>query len=367
VNGVYNGGAMAHAWSKTRRTDSYEKPGIMMKRATIFFLLAIALADLPACMPSPDCLRKDVSCAGLVTDTLGINDYGLNQDTWLGLIQAKELGYLDQIAYIETVDPRDGEKNILKFANYGYDVIVTVGMGLRNETLHFADLNPGSVFIGIDQADGEIRPNLISVSFPEDQAGFLAGALAAHLTRTKVIGAVCETSDLDPMWRYCEGFRKGALHIDKDVKVLIKYRNDGNSEKLFMDSEWGSTVAREMIQQGADVIFGAGGGTGQGALAAAAEERIYAIGAEKDQGQVFTEATSSIVTSIYGQSSYQVREMMRLIQSNEWTNAKLSGAIGVAPYNPNIQISGESMKEIEKLQFDLAVGTIKTEVAPSAP
>jgi basic membrane protein A len=318
-------------------------------------------------MQSPDCFRKDVFCAGLVTDTLGINDYGLNQDTWLGLTQAKEAGYLDQIAYIETVDPRDGEKNIAKFARDGYDIIVTVGMGLRDETLHFADLNPGSVFIGIDQADEEIRPNLISITFPEDQAGFLAGALAARLTQTKVIGAVCETSGLDPMWRYCEGFRKGALYIDKDIKVLVKYRNDGNSEKLFIDSEWGNATARAMIQQGADVIFGAGGGTGQGALVAAAEERVYAIGTEKDQGRALIEATSSIVTSVYGHSSYQIREMMRLIQSNEWTNAKLSGSVGFASYNPNIQISEETMKEMEKLLSDLAAGTIQTGVSPGAP
>ena len=338
-----------------------------MIRRVFFILLAIALAGLPACMQSPDCFRKDVFCAGLVTDTLGINDYGLNQDTWLGLTQAKEAGYLDQIAYIETVDPRDGEKNILKFAEDGYDVIVTIGMGLRNETLHFVDLYPASVFIGIDQADDEIRPNLISVTFPEDQAGFLAGALAARLTQTKVIGAVCETSGLDPMWRYCEGFRKGALHIDKDVRVFVKYRNDGSSEKLFIDSEWGNTIAHEMIQQGADVIFGAGGGTGQGALVAAAEAHVYAIGAEKDQERVLTEATSSIVTSVYGHSSYQVREMMRLIQSDKWTNSKISGLIGFAPYNPNIQVSDETKKEMEKLLFDLAADTIKTEVAPSAP
>ena len=338
-----------------------------MKRRAYFFFLAIVLFGFSSCTQSPDCFRKDVFCAGLVTDTLGLNDHGLNQDTWLGLVQAKEAGYLDHIAYIETVDPRDGEKNIAKFARDGYDVIITVGMGLRNETLHFADLNPGSVFIGIDQADDEIRPNLISVTFPEDQAGFLAGALAARLTQTKVIGAVCETSGLDPMWRYCEGFRKGALHIDDEITVLVKYRNDGDREKLFIDSEWGDTTAHEMIQQGADVIFGTGGGTGQGALVAAAEKRVYAIGAEKDQGRVLTEATSSIVTSVYGRGSYQVQEMMRLIQSNEWTNAKLSGSIGFEPYNPNIQIPEETIKEMEILLLDLAAGTIKTEVAISAP
>jgi len=332
----------------------------------IAFYLSLFLY-LSACATKLDCTRKDVFCAGLVTDTLGINDNGLNQDTWLGLTQAKEAGYLNQIAYIETVDPRDGEKNILKFAEDGYDVIVTVGMGLRKETLRFADLYPASVFIGVDQADNEIRPNLISITIPEDQAGFLAGALAARLTQTKIIGAVCETSGIDSMWRYCEGFRKGALHIDNKIKVLVEYRNNGSSEKLFIDSEWGGATARKMIQQSADVIFGAGGGTGQGALSAAADERVYAIGAEEDQARVLTESASSIVTSVYGRGSYQVKELMRLIQSSKWTNAKVSASIGFAPYNPNIQISDETLKEMEKILFDLTAGAIKTEVTPSAP
>ena len=59
--------------------------------------------------------------------------------------------------------------------------------------------------------------------------------------------------------------------------------------------------------------------------------------------------------------------MMRLIQSDKWTNSKISGLIGFAPYNPNIQVSDETKKEMEKLLFDLAADTIKTEVAPSAP
>ena len=318
-------------------------------------------------MRSSDCFRKDIVCAGLVTDTLGISDHGLNQDAWLGLTRAKEAGYLDRIAYIETVDPRDGEKNILKFSNDGYDVIVTVGMGLRNETLHYADVYPALVFIGIDQDDGEIRPNVISITFSEDQAGFLAGALAARLTQTGVIGAVCETSEIISMWRFCEGFRKGALYIDKDINVLVKYRNEGSSEILFIDSEWGQTTAREMIRRGADVIFGAGGATGQGALVAAAESRVNAIGAEKDQGRALTEATSSIVTSLQNGCSLQVQELMQLVQSGKWTNANITGSIVFAPYNSNIHLSNEILMEMEKLRSDLSSGAIKTDVNPSAP
>lgn len=337
------------------------------KSAVFGIVLAIVLFGPAACLQSPDCSRKDVFCAALVTDTLGIEDHGLNQDTWLGMTQAKDAGLLDRIAYIETVDPRDGEKNILKFAKDGYDVIFTVGMGLRKETVHYADLYPDSVFIGINQSDDESRPNLISVVFSEDQAGFLAGALAARLTETRVIGAACETSSLDSMWRYCEGFRAGAQFMDEKVKVFVKYRDGGSSEKLFIDGEWGGKTAEEMIQQGADVIFGAGGATGQGALIAAAREDVYAVGAEKDQGSVLTEASQKIVTSFYGRASLQILEMMRRIKSGEKVNGNVPGVIGLSSYNPNIQISDEIKGEIDQLLAGLSAGTIKTGIPVQVP
>ena len=97
-------------------------------------------------MQSSDCFREDVFCAGLVTDTLGIDDHGMNQDTWAGLEEAKANGLVDRIEYIESVDTRDYEKNIAYFAEKGYDVIITTGIGMRDETLRSADLYPDSVF-----------------------------------------------------------------------------------------------------------------------------------------------------------------------------------------------------------------------------
>ena len=56
---------------------------------------------------------------------------------------------------------------------------------MRDETLHSADLYPDSVFVGMNQPQEEVRPNIISVTFAEDQMGFLAGALAARIQKLK--------------------------------------------------------------------------------------------------------------------------------------------------------------------------------------
>ncbi len=267
-----------------------------------------------SCLPSSDCFDEEIFCAALVTDTLGVNDYGLNQEAWAGLQESQNNGITNQIEYIESVDTRDYQKNIDYFAKKGFDVIITSGIGLQDETLHSSDLYPDSVFVGLNQPFEEARPNLISITFPEDQVGFAAGAFAAQLSKTGIVASVCETSSIASMWRYCEGFRAGALFANPEIRVFVLYRDGGDREKLFIDETWGYENAASLIKRGADVIFAAGGATGQGALRAASEADVYAIGAERNQMQALGENGSGVVTSLYGAGRLEVEETMRFIQ-----------------------------------------------------
>jgi len=328
------------------------------------FHLAIVLASLMACQQSPDCFREDIFCAALVTDTLGLDDHGINQNTWAGLEEAKANKLADRIEYIESVDARDYEKNIAYFASQGFDMIVTTNVGQRDETLHAADLYPDSVFVGMNQPQTETRPNLIPISFAEDQMGFAAGVLAAHLSTTRVVGAICETSGIDSMWRYCEGFRAGAEFINPEIKVIVFYRDEGDSEKLFIDETWGFEAANKAIRRGADVIFAAGAVTGQGALRAASAANIPAIGVERDQTVVLAESGSSVVTSILGQASFEVQEMMRLVRGGNVSEAR-SGQIENVPFDGNFP---ESMQDaVDFLFLNLRNGKIKTAVPLEKP
>jgi basic membrane protein A and related proteins len=270
--------------------------------------------NVSSCLPSSDCFDEEVFCAALVTDTLGIDDHGINQDAWAGLQESQHNGTTNQIEYIESVDTRDYQKNIDYFAKKGFDVIITSGIGLLDETLHSSDLYPDSVFVGLNQPFEESRPNLISITFPEDQMGFTAGALASQLSKTGIVAGVCETSGIDSMWRYCEGFRAGALFLNPEIKVLILYRDSGDREKLFVDESWGYENAISLIRRGADVIFSAGGVTGQGALRAASESKVYAIGTERNQMQALGENGTGVVTSLYGASRLEVEETMRFVK-----------------------------------------------------
>lgn len=329
------------------------------------FIITLALG-LSACQPE-DCTSSKVFCAGLVTDTLGLDDHGINRDTWAGLESAKTNGDVDQIAVIESVDSRDYEKNIAYFAEQGYDAIITTGSGLGDETLRSSDLYPASVFIGINQPQAESRGNLIPVIFAEDQMGFAAGMLAARLSKTKVIGAVCETSGIDSMWRYCEGFRAGAGQTDEKVKVQVVYREGGSSESLFLDEAWGYETGKILIRRGADVIFAAGGLTGQGALRAASEAdvQIHAIGTERNQSAALGDAGSSVVTSFYGRTSSEVQDMMRLLGSSISSYEQGPSQVGYLPLSGNFP---ESLsRDLDALILKLWIGETKTGVLPEKP
>jgi basic membrane protein A len=303
-------------------------------------------------MKSSDCFREDVFCAGLVTDTLGIEDHGINQDSWLGLQNAKANGVVDQIAYIESVDTRDYEKNIAYFAEHGYDTIITAGIGLRDETQRGADLYKGVVFVGLNQPQEkeETRANLIPVTFAEDQMGFLAGVLAARVTKTGSVGAICEDSGIDSMWRTCEGFRAGVKFANKDVKPLIIYRDDGESEKLFLDETWGYDTAQTLIKRGADVIFAAGGITGQSALRVTIDSKIKAIGAERDQAAALGESNFQVVTSVYGDAQLEVENIMRLLKGGNISGQPPS-RIKFIPLGPKFpeNLTGEINEILTKL------------------
>ena len=333
-----------------------------MKNKILF--LAVVLLALPACRQSPDCFSEELFCAALVTDTLGIDDHGVNQNTWAGLEEAQANKFTDRIEYIESVNARDYEKNIAYFASQGFDMIVTTNPALRDETLHAADLYPDSVFVGMNQSQTESRPNLIPITFPEDQMGFVAGVIAATLTKTGVVGAICETSGIDSMWRYCEGFRAGAEFVNPELKVLVFYRDEGDSEKIFIDEAWGYDAANKAIRRGADVVFAAGGVTGQGALHAAAEANIPAIGTERDQAAVLAESGSSVVTSILGQASFEIKEVMRLLRDGNISGERL-GQIENLPLNGNFS---ENLQDgVNFLLITLRNGVIKTNVASEKP
>ncbi|MCC9076913.1 BMP family ABC transporter substrate-binding protein [Litorilinea aerophila] len=305
---------------------------------------------------------------GLVTDVGRVNDRSFNQSAWEGVVQAaQQLGLEENVdyKYIETQDAKDYADNIQQFIDAGYQVIVTVGFALGEATIAAAKENPDIYFIGVDQFQGETLPNLVGLIFHEDQSGFLAGALAAHLTKTGTIAAVLGTDLVPPVVAFKEGYEAGARYVKPDINIISTY-HPGELSQAFTDPEWGAATARQALDQGADVIFGAGGQTGNGALqevatAAEAGQEVYCIGVDTDQWETLPAAHACLVSSAMKLITPSVVDLIMQVHNGTFQGGNYYGPVDLAPFHDfEDKIPQEVKDDLARIKAGLEDGSIST-------
>ncbi|GIK58415.1 MAG: hypothetical protein BroJett015_40780 [Chloroflexota bacterium] len=326
----------------------------------------------PPAAASDDCSSPDVLCVGLITDVGEIDDKSFNQSAWEGVKRAEaELGA--KIDYIETQDAKDYATNIGLFVNNGYDVIVTVGFAMGEATAVAAAEHPSIYFIGVDQFQAwqfdedtaNDLPNLAGLIFNEDKAGFLAGALAAMLSESGTIGAVLGTDLVPPVVAFKEGYEGGARYINPDINLISTY-HPGGLDVAFTDPEWGASTARQALDQGADVIFGAGGKTGNGALIeVAGQEGAFCIGVDTDQWETVPEAHACLVSSAMKLITPGVFDLVNAAKDGAFPAGNFFGTVGLAPFHDfENQISQEIKDKLAEIDAGLQDGSISTGYIP---
>jgi basic membrane protein A len=310
-----------------------------------------------------DCASEDVFCVGFVTDVGRIDDKSFNQSSWVGVQQARdELGA--NIDFVETTDAKDYAANIDLFAGQNYDVIVTSGFAMGEATAEASQKYPDIKFIGIDQFQPDYE-NYAGVIFPEDQSGFLAGALAAMLTESGTVAGVYGTDLVPPVVAFREGFEAGAAYIDPDINLIGTY-HPGGLDVAFTDPDWGATTARQAIDQGADVVFAAAGQTGNGAIIeTAGQEGLWCIGVDTDQWETVPEAHPCLVTSAMKLITPVTFDLISHRAEGTFHGGINVGPVGLAPFHDfDSQISDEIKAELERIDAGLKDGSIETGYVP---
>lgn len=302
----------------------------------------------------------------LVTDIGRIDDGTFNQFAYEGMTAAEEcFGF--ETSYIETVSEADYATNIATTLSDQPDVVITNGFLIATDTLAAAEDNTDVNFIGIDQFQEEFPPNYVGVLFREDQGGYLAGVLAASLSESGVIGVVGGREDVPPVVRFVNAYETGAQSVNPDIQVLSVYNES------FTTPDKGASDAAQFMGEGADVIFGAGGQTGSGGVAAAAEQGVWAIGV--DQDEYFTtfnggDAAGSeyLATSAIKRVDLAVfRNIVAAIQGEfeggVYTLEAANDGITYAPFH-DAEIPEDVAATLEETRQGLADGSIDTGVDP---
>jgi basic membrane protein A len=321
-------------------------------------------AEEPAEEPAEEAAEAPAAImVGLVTDVGRVNDRSFNQSAWQGVLNYAEAAGLgeDEFRYIETQAPTDYADNLQQFIDAGFPVIVTVGFAFGEATTLAAQENPDILFIGVDQFQAETLPNVAGLIFHEDQSGFLAGALAAHLSESGTIAAVLGTDLVPPVVAFKEGYEAGARYINPDINIISTY-HPGELSQAFTDPEWGAATARQAIDQGADVIFGAGGLTGNGALQeVATEEGLYCIGVDTDQWETLPAAHPCLVSSAMKLITPGVEELLTAAAAGEFTGGNHFGGAGLAPFHDfEDDIPQEVKDSLAEIDAGLKDGSITT-------
>jgi len=344
---------------------------MLPKRLNIIIaLVMIFTVILTACSSGQE---KKV-CA--VLDTGGENDRSFNEYTLKGAREAAEAEGLE-FAYIVSEAETDYEKNIQNFIDEGCGLIITVGFLMGDVTAAAARENPDVEFAIVDvqyfpgagcdeslsDCYADDLSNVTSLMFSEDEVGYLAGVLAGCMSETGVIGTV-SGMEIPPVVKYVVGYQTGAKSQNPDIETLNVYIPD------FNDPSTGKQAGQSMIEDGADIIFGVGGNTGNGGLLAAYEAGLMAIGVDVDQYDTYPDVAPSLLTSAQKNMDVASHDAVVAYANDELEPGILlgtvqNGGIGLAPYHDQENnIPQECKDAVTAAEEGLKDGSISTGYTP---
>jgi basic membrane protein A len=239
---------------------------------------------------------------GMVTDIGGLNDRSFNAAAYEGLKRAEsELGA--EIRAVTSNSNADYVPNLTSLVRQKYDLIVGVGFLMAEAVAKVAKSFPDQQFAIIDFPQEALKgkpANVKGLIFKEQQAGYLAGIVAASYVKDKggdqVISSV-GGQKIPPVDAYIAGYKAGAESVVPDIEVLNAYSQD------FVDQAKCKEIALDQIDKGSQVVFQVAGQCGLGALDAAKENNLQGIGVDVDQSflgpHILTSAEKKIVNAVF--------------------------------------------------------------------
>ncbi|KGR75481.1 BMP family lipoprotein [Ureibacillus manganicus] len=318
--------------------------------------------------------KEDTFSVAMVTDEGGVDDRSFNQSTWEGIEQfgkdnglTKGNGGYD---YLQSESEADYVQNLNSLIQRDFDLIFGVGFKLHNAVVEVAEQRPNAQIAIIDEVVPDL-PNVASIMFNANEASYLAGVAAALETKTGKVGFIGGMEGAI-VGGFEAGFAAGVKAANPDVQVFVQYVDS------FTDAEKGRSIAALMYDQGADIIFHAAGGSGNGLFTEAKERKqkdpnanVWVIGVDRDQyddGQVNAD-TNVVLTSVLKQVGVAAQEVAKLAQDGKFPGGELI-TYGLADKGVDLAddrgaMSEETKAQVEDFKQQIIDGTIEVPTAPT--
>jgi WD40 repeat protein/basic membrane lipoprotein Med (substrate-binding protein (PBP1-ABC) superfamily)/DNA-binding SARP family transcriptional activator/energy-coupling factor transporter ATP-binding protein EcfA2 len=325
----------------------------------------------PSIIPKPGLETEEINKTCLFTDATGVIKLGFYHPAYLGVLETVELYDWDWLVFIpEPYEPPAKEFSRALSANC--NLLITVGWQMKAVVDSNAIQYPEQRFLMLDQILDQPHGNVRTVRYASDQGGFLAGYLAAAMTKSGVIGTFGE-GDFFPVTDFMDGFEAGMDYYNRvnGTQVQLLGWDSAAREGLFVSMfniPGGYRTTQELLEQGADIIFPvAWNVTGLGAITAVAEHgQAYLIGSDVDYTNIFPEFSDYILTSVERRQDISVIRAVEAFTQDNFTGGNHlgtleSGEINLAPFYELESLIPEQIKaDLEQLKTDIIAGKIQT-------
>lgn len=333
----------------------------MKKIISLLLVLTLILSAfaLSGCSGSEDGEGTDLKVCVVVSSAFG--DKSFNDSSKEGVDKLAD----DYGVKVTTIECQgENFKQHMMDAAEAADIVIPVGWEFY-EIPEVAKEYPDTKFIWVDNPAENIEelPNVLCITYAQNEGSFLVGYIAAKMSKSGVIGAV-GGEDNDTINDFFVGYEQGAKYANPDIKVVTNYAN------TYEDPAKGKECALALNDQGADVIFQVAGNTGNGVFAAAKEKGFYAIGVDKDQKLSAPEYDEQIICSMKKEVGLSLYDTIKDYIENEtwegarvWTADMATGYVSVSYGDDNStqQVSDEIKAETEGLSEKIVSGDIVVE------
>jgi basic membrane protein A len=305
-----------------------------------------------------------------VTDTGGIDDRSFNATAWKGMQDAKSsLGV--QVKFLESTTQNDFAPNLRTFVQQKCGLIVTVGFLLGDATKESAAANTSQKYAIVDFAYDPVLSNVLGLTFSTDQAAFLAGYVAAAMSKSGKLGTF-GGQKIPTVTIFMDGFWAGVKYYNKqnnkNVQVLgwDAPKQNGLFTGDFTNQDNGKRVTETLLGEGADIILPVAGPVGLGAAAA-----VKAAGADKHMVWVDTDGCVSVsqycnlfITSIQKNMDVAVQTAIKDTVNNQFKGGTYVGTlqnngVGIAPFhNFDSQVPQKVKDDLNTIKQGIIGGSI---------
>jgi basic membrane protein A len=322
--------------------------------------VALALTALAPARTPPPAAAPGAPRVGLVFDVGGRGDKSFNDAAYRGLLEASRAhGVRFEVA--EPAGAEDREAAVRLFAARGFDLVLGVGHIFTRDMTDIAGDFPGVRFACVDfAAPVSERPNLLGLTFREEEGAYLVGAAAALESRTGRVGFVGGMT-VDLIRKFEAGYRAGVRAVCPACSVHAAYA--GVTADGFRDPAKGKAIAVGQIGSGADVLFHAAGATGHGVFEAAREAGARAIGVDRDQGD---EMPGVVITSLVKRVDAAVADVVAGVARGEFAGGRVrsfglaEGGVDWVHEGPHAAgLAPATVARVEALRADVVAGRVR--------